>query len=275
MPPANRKELDSKRVLARLIDIVVIAVPAAVIYALVGGPNFELWLLFVAGELSYLFMLEATVGQTLGKQLMGLKVTRVDGSPAGIPAVATRTVFRVLDDNLLGLLVMVLSGKRRQRIGDLFASTVVTRATDAPGLPAPSPMVVLYPLVWIGSAFGFGHFVLKQDPYLQEVAAICKARTDAQDRMPQPLGVGVVLEMSAEETRRIARLRPSPEFHGWHQEVLREKREFDQLGRQFAHAVVASGDPNRAIAEYEPQLVAEAAQHNALFAEVGLTDCAR
>jgi uncharacterized RDD family membrane protein YckC len=275
MPPTNRKELDSRRVLARLIDMLVVAVPAAVVVALHGGPDLELWLLAVAAELSYLFMLEATVGQTLGKQLMGLKVARVDGSPAGIAAIATRTVFRVLEDNFLGLIVMVLSGKRRQRIGDLFAGTIVTRATEVPGLPASSPMVVVYPVLWIASAFTFGHYVLKEDPYLKEVAAVCDARLATQERMPHPLSVGVVLEMSSEETRRIARLQPTPEFRLWHRAVVREKREFDLLGQQFARAMASSHDPSVVIAEHQPRLMAEAEQHNALFREVGLDNCAR
>lgn len=43
----------------------------------------QLALILVAVQLSYFFILEATVGQTLGKQVMGLKVVRLDGAPAG------------------------------------------------------------------------------------------------------------------------------------------------------------------------------------------------
>jgi uncharacterized RDD family membrane protein YckC len=275
VPPTNRKELDSKRVVARLIDMAIFVAVAIVLFVVNGEPSTSLWLMFVAFQLGYFFMLEATVGQTFGKQVMGLKVARIDGTPAGIAAVATRTVFRCLEDNLLGLFVMVITGKRRQRIGDLFARTVVTRASDVPGLAAPSPLVVVYPVLWIASAFVFTQIAIAQDDYLAKVAAICKERTDAQDRMPHPLDVGVVLKMSMEETRRIAQLEPTPQFRNWHWRVIREKTEFERLGYEMFKAMEKSNDPEAVFIEYEPRLAAEAQQHNELFAQVGLDDCAR
>jgi uncharacterized RDD family membrane protein YckC len=275
VPPYNRKELDSKRVVARLIDMAIFLVVWIVLFVVNGEPSLTLWLMLIAFQLGYFFMLEATVGQTFGKQVMGLKVARIDGTPAGIAAVATRTVFRCLEDNLLGLLVMVLTGKRRQRIGDLFARTIVTRASDVPGLAAPSPLVVIYPVIWIASAFVFTQFAVAQDDYLAKVDAICKERVRAQDQMPHPLDVGVVLEMSMEETRRIARLEPTPEFRDWHRSVIREKTEFERLGYEMFKAMQKSDDPEAVFLEYEPRLAAEAQQHNELFAQVGLDDCAR
>lgn len=274
MPPTNRRELDSKRVLARLIDALLITIPVIVLMALDVIEGFGIWLVIAAVQLSYFFMLEATVGQTVGKQAMGLKVSRADGSPAGAAAVATRTVLRLLEDNLLGLIVMVLSGKRRQRIGDLLGGTVVTRAAAAPGLPSPSALVVVYPVLWVAAAGGYTLVAPEQDPYLAEVAAICKKRTDVQDRMPQ-LDITDVFRMSAKETQRIARLEPTPAFEIWHREVVREKREFDALGREFFEAAAASPDPEGTYYEFEARFTAEAKQHNDLFAEVGLEDCAR
>ena len=276
MPLTNRRELDSKRVLARLIDAVLVGIPALVLMGTgVIEDTFTVWLVVVAVELAYFFMLEATVGQTVGKQALGLKVMRADGTPAGVAAVATRTVLRLLEDNLLGLFVMVLSGKRRQRIGDLLGGTAVTRASDIPGIAAPSPLVVVYPVLWVGAALAYSAMAPGPDPYLTKVAAICDARTDAQDRMPRPLDIRVVLKMSAQETRRIARLRPTTEYSLWHREIVREKREFDKLGRIVLQAMRESPNPQNIFYEYEQALMSEAAQHNALFAEVGLSDCAR
>ena len=275
MPPTNRRELDSKRLCARLIDGVVIAIPAIALVVTGRNADLSLALLVAAVQLSYFFILEATVGQTLGKQLMGLKVVRADGAPAGIAAVSARTVLRLLEDNLLGLIVMVLSGKRRQRIGDFLGGTIVARAADVPALPAPSPLVVVYPMVWIVSAFAFPALSPEPDRYLSEMAAICKARTDIQDRMPKPLDVRVALAMSAEETRRIAALRPSRGHRRWHRLVVDEKQQFDRLGRQLMAAVAKSPDPESTFYEYEGRLEAEAREHNALFAAAGLTDCAR
>jgi hypothetical protein len=184
-------------------------------------------------------------------------------------------VLRILEDNLLGLFVMVLSGKRRQRIGDLLGGTAVTRASDIPGLPSPSPLVVVYPVLWVGAALAYSAMAPGPDPYLMKVAAICDARTDAQDRMPRPLDMRVVIEMSAEETRRIARLRPTPEYRLWHREVVREKRDFDKLGRVVMHEMANSPDPQQIYFRYEQSLFDEMEQHNTLFAEAGLRDCAR
>ena len=128
MALTDRKAPFVKRVLARLMDASLIAIPAAALAA-AGELNagLETWLIVVGVELVYFFVLEAIVGQTLGKQIMGLAVARADGTRAGVLRVAARTVVRVLDDNPIGLLVMLLTGKRRQRLGDLVAGSVVAR----------------------------------------------------------------------------------------------------------------------------------------------------
>src|SRR5947209_4306295 len=79
--------------------------------------------------LAYFCAAEAATGQTVGKRLLGLRVTRADGSRAEIGRVVVRTLFRPIDaigGYLVGL-VSVLVTARRQRLGDLFADTVVVR----------------------------------------------------------------------------------------------------------------------------------------------------
>lgn len=79
---------------------------------------------------------------------MGLRVLVRDGRAAGASPISARTVLRLIDDGPIGLVVMVASGRRRQRIGDLLGGTIVAR--DTPGLPpAPlSPMILVYPVAW-------------------------------------------------------------------------------------------------------------------------------
>jgi hypothetical protein len=69
--PPNRKELDSKRVLARLVDGLVAGAPAIVV-ALGVGRSLSVFL--VSLSLTYFFICEALWGQTLGKRLLGLRV---------------------------------------------------------------------------------------------------------------------------------------------------------------------------------------------------------
>ncbi len=72
---------------------------------------------------------------------MGLRVTMADGSPADMRAIAVRTVLRVVDGiafYVVGLIVMLVTGERRQRLGDLAAGTIVT-GVDARPAPAMQP----------------------------------------------------------------------------------------------------------------------------------------
>src|SRR5207249_3083970 len=110
-------------------------------------------------NLSYHFVMETLFGQTFGKRRRGLRVVKRDGTAASASAIAARTVFRIVDAQmiyLVGLITMVITGQRRQRLGDLAAGTIV-REDDRPFKPAPdSPLLVIYPILWIGAALFFG-----------------------------------------------------------------------------------------------------------------------
>jgi uncharacterized RDD family membrane protein YckC len=125
--------LDNRRVGAALIDIAIMLPFLAVLYVLAGdSPAYPA--LAAAWALFYYFASESGAGQTLGKHLLGLRVVRSDGRPADMGAIAVRTALRLVDSlfgYLLGLLVMLRTGERRQRIGDLAARTVVTDARSA------------------------------------------------------------------------------------------------------------------------------------------------
>ena len=96
--------------------------------------------------LYYHFAMESGDGQTVGKKLMKLRVVRADGRPAGMREVAMRTVLRVVDGigcYIVGLIVMLVTGQRRQRLGDLAAGTIVVDASAtsyAPPAPAAAPV---------------------------------------------------------------------------------------------------------------------------------------
>jgi len=152
--PVTGPKLDGRRVRAGIIDLVVVLAGALGLGVVVGAlgsdqprdmPGFDFVVLGWA--LYYYFACESSSGQTLGKRLMKLRVVRLDGSPAGMGEVAVRTVLRVIDGiafYLVGLIVMLVTGERRGRLGDLAARTMVVDAS-APVAPAAAPAAVEEP----------------------------------------------------------------------------------------------------------------------------------
>jgi uncharacterized RDD family membrane protein YckC len=147
----NRPKLDSRRVLAGLIDMLVVVGGAVVIGvvagALVGdepvvGGQFDV--IILGWALYYYFACESSGGQTIGKKAVKLRVVRVDGRPAGMGEIAVRTILRVIDGiafYLIGYVVMRVTGKRRQRLGDLAGGTIVTEADAAVPQPPMAPVI--------------------------------------------------------------------------------------------------------------------------------------
>ena len=142
-PTAHGNPL-GRRIVAGLIDAVLMGVVFTLLAARFGeaqasGASFSLnlqgapALLFFALFLLYYIGLEATLGATLGKLALGLRVgAAADGRPASFGAIAIRNVLRIIDGlpvlYLVGFVCMLATGPRRQRVGDLAANTVVQRA---------------------------------------------------------------------------------------------------------------------------------------------------
>jgi uncharacterized RDD family membrane protein YckC len=128
-PPIGGPALDNKRVTAALIDLVVVVAVGFLVATLSGSFTTGARVVTVAWVLYYYFALELLTGQTLGKKVMGLRVAQADGSPPELRQVAMRTVLRLVDGlgvYLVGLIAMLATGQRRQRLGDLAAGTIVT-----------------------------------------------------------------------------------------------------------------------------------------------------
>jgi uncharacterized RDD family membrane protein YckC len=147
--PVTGPKLDNRRVLAALVDLAVVVAGAMVILfaadALSGDRSDvqgALGMVILGWSLYYYFALESGGGQTLGKKLLKLRVVRADGRPAGMREIAVRTVLRVVDGvggYIVGLIVMLATGQRRQRLGDLAAGTIVVDAS-APAYVPPAPV---------------------------------------------------------------------------------------------------------------------------------------
>jgi uncharacterized RDD family membrane protein YckC len=142
-------KLDNRRVLAALVDLgIVLAGSVVILFAAdaLSGDSGEirgaLGAVILGWALYYHFALESGDGQTVGKKLMKLRVVLVDGRPAGMREIAMRTVLRVVDGiggYIVGLIVMLATGRRRQRLGDLAAGTMVVDASATPYAP-PAPV---------------------------------------------------------------------------------------------------------------------------------------
>jgi uncharacterized RDD family membrane protein YckC len=127
----------SRRGLAYVIDLFFVG--SAVLMGLVA---FEIDLLAVATSieiqaalytipLAYFVVAETVFGATLGKRLMGVIVVMTDGSPLTPVAAVVRNALRVFDGLPMAAAIPVFGfvvasfTRRQQRIGDMFARTVV------------------------------------------------------------------------------------------------------------------------------------------------------
>lgn len=140
----DRTDVLGRRIGAALVDLLLMTVLFVVLGVLIGetssgegsasvnlGP-FEA-MVFFALSFAYYGVLEGTTGQTLGKRLLGVRVVRAaDGGPPGGGAITARTLLRIVDAlplaYLLGLVLVLATGRRRQRLGDLAGGTTVARA---------------------------------------------------------------------------------------------------------------------------------------------------
>ncbi|HYI36694.1 MAG TPA: RDD family protein, partial [Thermoleophilaceae bacterium] len=120
--------LDNRRIGAAAIDLAAPALAGIALFVTdLLTPATALVL--VGWTLYYFFALETGGGQTLGKRLMNLKVVSADGGEATMHQYAMRSLVRVIDLPGIGLVAMLGSGDRRQRLGDMVAHTSVVDAS--------------------------------------------------------------------------------------------------------------------------------------------------
>jgi uncharacterized RDD family membrane protein YckC len=140
-PAALEVHVTGRRVLATIVDAIVLSVVFWVMSALFGTTSVEggqvgasvsgvpalaSFVLFLA----YFIVLEGYLGQTLGKMLLGIRVVREDtGELPGIKGATIRTVLRIIDGLFFYLVafIAVLASRKNQRLGDMLANTLVVR----------------------------------------------------------------------------------------------------------------------------------------------------
>lgn len=141
------------RVMAHVIDVVVIAFLLVIITILFGllsavGPDLMIipMLMYSLGIFAYFIFFEGLWnGQTFGKKAMGIRVRMADGTPINFGAALARNLLRPADvmpgTYLVGLVAM-FTNPRSQRIGDLAAGTIVVYDRRALPIFTPAPYVL-------------------------------------------------------------------------------------------------------------------------------------
>ena len=170
----HNRDLSGRRLLAVIIDGAVFTP----VWLLANGYGFGAEVMATALMLVYFFLCDATTGQTIGKVVMNLRTVTLDGEIPSDRAAATRTVLRLIDHSIIGLLSIWITGSgRRQRLGDLAGGTCVV---DARAVQVSAPLrseLFGYPLVWIVPALivftlsAMGKF---PGTYRAEADAICQ-----------------------------------------------------------------------------------------------------
>jgi uncharacterized RDD family membrane protein YckC len=142
-----------RRVTALLIDLVIIApLWALVLYVvfLDGGDGLTTaerlvlgmrrsssgmsWLWAILGAIFAVYgtIFEAIIYATPGKRASGLFVVNEEGGPCGFGAIVVRNLVRVIEFHFPPILLLAIVTVNRQRLGDLFARTVVVELAEEP-----------------------------------------------------------------------------------------------------------------------------------------------
>jgi hypothetical protein len=245
----------------------------AIVFALGVGRSLSIFL--VSLTLTYFFICEALWGQTLGKRMLGLRVLMRDGRPATASAVSARTVLRLIDDGPLGLLVMVVSGRRRQRLGDLLGGTIVARAT--PGLPHAelSPLMIVYPVAWAIGAMALVLVPQPENDYLARVDQVCQQRRDTYAATPRgQITIPVMVRWVHADHQAIASLEAPPEVTELRRQILELSGTMVTTVDQAVARAKASPDPAAAFGREVAEIQAREQQVDSRYAELGLKACA-
>lgn len=126
-----------RRFWAGFLDLALIfGLTVFALTALAGFDNTEVvldpegLLLLVLVALLYRIPMEAATGQTLGKRMMGISVHGPDGSPPGLWRAGLRNILAIVPPLWLADAVLLMAGRRRQRVGEFASATTVRRVAD-------------------------------------------------------------------------------------------------------------------------------------------------
>jgi uncharacterized RDD family membrane protein YckC len=257
--PVSGSKLDNRRVLAALIDVLIVGAGYAVILAAAGklddaGAGGPLTAVGIGWALYYYFACESGSGQTVGKRALNIRVVRTDGAPAGMREIAIRTVLRLVDGLFLygvGLVVMLVTRERRGRLGDLAGGTMIVSADkpahvvdmSAPEVPAGALRV---PIAESGPAFAEPEAVQVVEPEPEVAEPVAEVEPEPEivaEPVAEPEPVAEA-EAETEEVEAVSEV-DEPDEGDVSSQSLRE----------LASDVTAvTEDPEREVEEEEPEV---------------------
>ena len=137
----NKPQLILLRIIARLIDLLLLYLGFGVFYNWINRENLMDYDMLFRGFREMVFYLPfcivyvpvfetITQGFTIGKFICRIKVNKIDGSQIGIREAFLRWSGSILDFALtagLGALISAIRSNKVQRIGDRLAKTVVNK----------------------------------------------------------------------------------------------------------------------------------------------------
>lgn len=119
----------TQRILATLLDAIFISVYASIVALISSGTLY--YILVTPVLLCYNLIFEYfNNGQSLGKQILRLKVISLTGERPSLLDLVMRWMFRTIDVAFsVGMMAVIFisSTKKKQRIGDILANTTVIR----------------------------------------------------------------------------------------------------------------------------------------------------
>ena len=123
-----------RRAVAIIIDMIVLGIIGWVLAMALGGATSDgfnlsgapalIWFLVA---LAYYVVMEVQMGGTLGKLALGLKVVKEGGEKVDWQASIIRNILRIVDGFFFYLVgaIIVWTSKKKQRLGDIVAHTLV------------------------------------------------------------------------------------------------------------------------------------------------------
>ena len=138
----NAKSGVIRRGISLLLDFMFLSIfffPATYLYSgkWMMGPEEHLWgisdpicLVFLFIIFAYFILMEAYVGWTVGKKILGMRVVDEAGNKIGLSKSVLRNLLRLVDGlpafSILGI-ILIASSEKGQRFGDHIAKTYVIR----------------------------------------------------------------------------------------------------------------------------------------------------
>lgn len=272
------RPLDARRLGALLVDGIILTLAGEALKWF-AGPSLWTWLAIVVIAIAYFCLWETATGTTPGKRLFGLQVVGLDGDHASPSAVAGRSAMRLVDHLFIpfvGLISLYATGRRRQRVGDLAADTLVVRRADAPSDPPRHgvgavlriPTLLLVPAVVMLGLTTMGHLPGGYQTQAEETCRAAVYQVRAQDVSPNEY-----LRVSQWRTAQLEALSPPAHRRADHEVLVGAAREMrDNYAALLARAA-ASDNWARTYQAEAGQLQARAQALGAQVVAHGYPDC--